>query len=302
MLTILKCFIIFVKILFFMDKEIVNKIINQVFREKSLIKKICKSSETCSGCGLCPLHNPLGVLKVLDNGAERISTGLGIQDGEIKLSNIAGMIDHTLLKPDATESQISELCNEAKSYSFATVCINPVWVSFCSNKLLNTKVKVCTVVGFPLGASITSIKVMEAKKAIEYGAREIDMVINIGKLKSKDYDYVYNDINQIALLCKTNKVILKVIIEACLLSDEEKIIACMLSKDAGADFVKTSTGFSTSGATVGDVALMRKVVGSAVGVKAAGGIRTYDEAVAMIESGADRIGASASVKIVSTNQ
>jgi deoxyribose-phosphate aldolase len=285
-----------------MEMEIVNKIVDQVFRERSLIKKACKSGGSCSGCGLCPLHHPEAVMNVLNVGAERISTGLGIQDGEIKISNMAQMIDHTLLKPDATESQILELCKEAKQYSFATVCVNPTWVSFCKNNLLDTKVKVCSVIGFPLGASRTCVKVCETKKAIEDGAEEIDMVINIGRLKSKDHNFVFDDINRVALVCKANNALLKVIIECCLLTDEDKIVACLLAKDAGADFVKTSTGFSTSGAAVSDVALMRKVVGSAIGVKAAGGIRSYEDAISMISSGADRIGASASIKIVTTNK
>jgi deoxyribose-phosphate aldolase len=284
-----------------MINDIINKVVEEVYREKSLYKKMCDHGKSCSGCGLCTLHNPEGVKQIFNNGAERISTGLGIQDGEIKISDIAGMIDHTILKPDATIEQVNTICKEAKQYSFATVCVNPCWVKHCYNLLKDTDVKVCSVIGFPLGTSITEIKVAETSAAIQDGAKEIDMVINIGKLKSKDYEYVYNDINHVLIACKKGGALLKVIIEACLLTDEEKIIACMLAKEAKADFVKTSTGFSTSGATAGDVALMRKVVGSAIGVKAAGGIRTLEDAKAMIESGADRIGASASVKIVTTN-
>jgi deoxyribose-phosphate aldolase len=242
------------------------------------------------------------VKNIIQSGAERISTGLGIMDGEIKVRDIAGMIDHTILKPDATADQVTKICEEARKHIFATVCVNPCWVAFCTEKLKGTKVKVCSVIGFPLGTSTTKIKESEAISVIDDGAREIDMVINIGKLKSKDYNFVFDDINQVARVCKKNNVLLKVIIEACLLTDEEKIIACILSKDAGADFVKTSTGFSASGATVGDVALMRKVVGSAIGVKAAGGIKTYEDAISMIKSGADRIGASASVKIIMENK
>jgi deoxyribose-phosphate aldolase len=277
----------------------INKIVEQVYRENSIIKKLCHSDKPCSGCGLCTLHNPKGIKNIIDFGAERITTGLGIQDGEIKINDIARMIDHTILKQDSTEEQVSKICEEARKYSFATVCVNPCWVAFCAEKLKGTPVKVCTVIGFPLGASCIKTKEYETQNVIDDGAKEIDMVINIGKLKSKDYDYVFNDVNKVALVCKKNNALLKVIIEACLLTDEEKIAACIISKEAGADFVKTSTGFSTSGATVGDVALMRKVVGSALGVKAAGGIKTYEDMMAMVESGADRVGASASVKIIS---
>ncbi|MGD8782267.1 MAG: deoxyribose-phosphate aldolase [Ignavibacteria bacterium] len=213
--------------------------------------------------------------------------------------NVAKYIDHTLLKPDVTPEQIKKLCNEAIEYLFASVCVNPCYVKLCCDLLKNSPVKVCTVIGFPLGAVTTEVKRLEAEQALENGAQEIDMVINIGMLKQGEYDYVFNDINKVALAAKKKRAICKVIIETCLLSDEEKIKACVISKKAKADFVKTSTGFSSGGATAGDVALMKYVVGSTVGVKASGGVRSYEDAMTMIESGADRIGASASVKIVS---
>ncbi|MFC2083819.1 deoxyribose-phosphate aldolase [Bacteroidota bacterium] len=213
-------------------------------------------------------------------------------------TSIAKSIDHTLLKADATPKDIQKLCEEAGQYGFASVCINPSYVSLCKSLLKNTKVKVCTVIGFPLGATTTEVKRQEAEQVIREGADEIDMVINVGKLKAGDHDYVFNDINQVVLAAKKNRLVCKVIIETALLTDEEKIKACIISKSAKADFVKTSTGFSKGGATSSDVALMKYVVGSAVGVKASGGIKTREDAKTMIESGADRIGASASVKIV----
>ncbi|MEG8945844.1 deoxyribose-phosphate aldolase [Rosettibacter firmus] len=208
------------------------------------------------------------------------------------------MIDHTLLKPEATPDEIKKLCEEAKTYGFASVCVNPCYVTLCRDLLKNSDVKVCTVVGFPLGATTTEVKRFEAEQALQNGAQEIDMVINVGMLKQKEYQYVFNDINQVVLVTKKHKGICKVIIETALLTDEEKVIACLISKEAKADFVKTSTGFSKGGATASDVALMKYVVGSSVGVKASGGIRTAEDARLMIKSGADRIGASASVKIV----
>jgi deoxyribose-phosphate aldolase len=279
-----------------MTNSIIDKIVTQVFTEKALHDFYCVG-ETCKGWERNVIDQPATVKKIIDNGAERISAGLGVGD-KISDIQIARMIDHTLLKPDATVDEIENLCMEAKKYSFASVCINPGFVKLCANYLKNTDVKVCTVIGFPLGATTTETKRFEAEQALENGAQEIDMVINIGMLKSKNYDYVFNDINQIVLCAKKNNAVCKVIIETALLTDREKIIACVLSKKAKADFVKTSTGFSKGGATAGDVALMRYVVGSAVGVKASGGIRSRKDAEEMIESGADRIGASASVKIV----
>lgn len=211
--------------------------------------------------------------------------------------NINKLIDHTALKPNTTKESILKLITEAKTYDFASVCVNPCWIELAHQELKNTDVKVCTVIGFPLGANTTEVKVFEAKDAIEKGAQEIDMVINIAMLKDKEYDYVENEIHQIVEAAK-DKAIVKVIIEACLLTDEEKIKACELSQKAGADFVKTSTGFSTGGATVHDIALMRKTVGTDMGVKASGGVHTHEEALAMIEAGANRIGASAGVKLL----
>lgn len=218
---------------------------------------------------------------------------------KIDLKQLAGMIDHTLLKPDASLSEINRLCNEAIEYGFASVCVNPSFVSECFDIVKSSNVKVCTVIGFPLGATTTQVKIFEAEEAIKNGAEEIDMVINIGRLKSNDYEYVFNDIKQLAEIAKKNLCVLKVIIETCLLSDEEKIKACILSKEAGADFVKTSTGFSSGGATARDVALMKFVVGDNLSVKASGGIRTYVDAIDMISAGASRLGASAGVKILS---
>lgn len=211
--------------------------------------------------------------------------------------NINKLIDHTALKPNTNKKSILKLIAEAKTYDFASVCVNPCWVALAHQELKNTDVKVCTVIGFPLGANTTEVKVFETKDAIEKGAQEIDMVINIAMLKDKEYDYVENEIHQIVEAAK-DKAIVKVIIEACLLTDEEKIKACELSQKAGADFVKTSTGFSTGGATVHDIALMRKTVGAEMGVKASGGVHTHEEALAMVEAGATRIGASAGVKLL----
>ena len=211
--------------------------------------------------------------------------------------NINKLIDHTALKPNTNKESILKLIAEAKTYDFASVCVNPCWVALAHQELKNTDVKVCTVIGFPLGANTTEVKVFETKDAIEKGAQEIDMVINIAMLKDKEYDYVENEIHQIVEVAK-DKAIVKVIIETCLLTDEEKIKACELSQKAGADFVKTSTGFSTGGATVHDIALMRKTVGAEMGVKASGGVHTHEEALAMVESGATRIGASAGVKLL----
>lgn len=211
--------------------------------------------------------------------------------------NINKLIDHTALKPNTNKESILKLIAEAKTYDFASVCVNPCWVALAHQELKNTDVKVCTVIGFPLGANTTEVKVFETKDAIEKGAQEIDMVINIAMLKDKEYDYVENEIHQIVEAAK-DKAIVKVIIETCLLTDEEKIKACELSKKAGADFVKTSTGFSTGGATVHDIALMRKTVGAEMGVKASGGVHTHEEALAMVEAGATRIGASVGVKLL----
>ena len=205
-------------------------------------------------------------------------------------------IDHTLLKPDATKEGIDKLLAEAKEYDFASVCVNPYWVAYCAQVLKDSDVKVCTVIGFPLGANTTATKVFEAKEAIANGADEIDMVINIGELKAGNDAEVEADIH--ALAEASGNKLLKVIIETCLLTDQEKVRACQLAVKAGADYVKTSTGFSTGGATIPDVILMRQTVGDQVGVKASGGARTYQDAKAFVEAGASRIGASAGVAIV----
>ena len=206
-------------------------------------------------------------------------------------------IDHTALKPNTNKKAILKLIEEAKEHDFASVCINPCWIPLANKELQGSDIKVCTVIGFPLGANTTETKVFETKDAIQKGAQEIDMVINVAMLKDKDYNYIENEIKQIVLASK-DKAIVKVILETCLLTDEEIIMASKLAKNAGADFVKTSTGFSTGGATVHDVTLMRKTVGEDMGVKASGGIHTHEEAMAMINAGASRIGASAGVKLL----
>ena len=217
-------------------------------------------------------------------------------DDDVKCP-INSFIDHTLLKPDATVEQITKLCMEAREYKFASVCVNSCWVRLCAELLRGSEVAVCTVVGFPLGAMIPEAKAFEAEAAIENGATEVDMVINIGALKSKDYRMVAKDIHAVCEAVHAHGALLKVIIETCLLTKEEKVIACLLAKNAGADYVKTSTGFSTAGATVEDVELMRKVVGDDMGVKAAGGIRDRETAEKMLDAGADRLGASAGIQI-----
>jgi deoxyribose-phosphate aldolase len=211
---------------------------------------------------------------------------------------LAGLIDHTLLKPEATPHEVRTLCEEALRFHFASVCVNSCYVPQCYAALKESDVAVCTVVGFPLGAVTTSIKACEAEEAVKAGAREIDMVINVGMLKAGEDRYVENDIRSVCTAAHRGGALCKVIIETALLTDEEKSRACLLAKRAGADFVKTSTGFSRAGATAADVALMRKVVGKEMGVKAAGGIRSREDALAMIAAGASRIGASAGVTII----
>ena len=211
--------------------------------------------------------------------------------------NYASYIDHTLLKADASDEAIDRLCEEAKEYQFASVCVNPCYVARCHKQLDNSGVKVCTVIGFLLGANATMIKVKEASEAVFDGAEEVDMVINISRLKAHDDDYVKDEIARIRRALR-EEIVLKVIIETCLLTDEEKVRACKLAKEAGANFVKTSTGFSTGGATKEDIALMRKTVGPDMGVKASGGIRTKEDFLAMIEAGANRIGTSSGIKII----
>jgi deoxyribose-phosphate aldolase len=214
------------------------------------------------------------------------------------IQKLTSMIDHTLLRPEATTAQIEQLCVEARRFGFASVCVNPTHVRLCTRLLQGSPVRVCTVVGFPLGASLPEVKAYETRQAIRDGATEIDMVVNIGALKDKNADLVARDISAVVNTAHASGALVKVIIEAALLTDEEKIAACRLAKAAGAEYVKTSTGFGPGGATVQDVVLMRQTVGPEMGVKAAGGIRTLADAEKMVEAGATRLGASASVKIM----
>ncbi len=227
-------------------------------------------------------------------GAARVAATMGYCPAS---DGLASLIDHTLLKPDATREEIEQLCREALQFCFASVCVNPNWVPLCASVLRGRGVKVCTVIGFPFGAHLPDVKAYEARRAVEQGADEVDMVINIGALKSKDYALVEQDIRGVVKGVGKDTVV-KVILETALLSRDEKIMGCSLAKAAGADFVKTSTGFAGGGATVDDVRLMRETVGPEIGVKASGGIRTPEDAKRMVEAGATRIGASASVKIV----
>ncbi len=231
---------------------------------------------------------------VLDAGATR----LGLHAAGGTAGGVAAMIDHTLLKPDASRKEIEALCREAAEYGFASVCVNPTWVATCSRLLAGSPVKVCSVVGFPLGATTSDAKHYETQRALFDGAREIDMVINVGALKSGDLGVVERDIEGVAVPCRECGALSKVIIEAALLTDDEKVTACTLARAAGADYVKTSTGFGPGGATAADVALMRRVVGDEMGVKAAGGVRDLDGLKAMVAAGATRVGASAGVRIV----
>ncbi len=243
----------------------------------------------------CPSFCRADVERIVDAGAARI----GIVLGETATArDWSSLIDHTLLKPEASESDIRILCAEAAEYGFASVCVNPSWVKKAADFLRGTSVPVCTVIGFPLGATLSDVKAFEARRSIFNGAREVDMVINIGALKSGDDCTVEDDIRAVVEAAHENGVLCKVIIETALLSDKEKVRACLAAKNAGADFVKTSTGFAKGGATAADVALMRRVVGSGLGVKASGGVKGIEDAKAMVEAGATRIGASVGVKIV----
>lgn len=252
------------------------------------------SDDACTYCGQCIVKKPDAVNNIVSIGAARIGAGPGISARVDK--GLAGMIDHTLLKPGATREDLTKICREAKEFGFATVCVNAGNIPLVARELRGTSVKPIAVVGFPLGATTTEAKVFEAKEAIRAGAKEIDMVINIGALKTKDYQTVYEDILRVVEVSRPYKT--KVIIEASELDHDEKVIACALSKAAGAAFVKTSTGFAKGGAKVEDIQLMRKIVGTDMEIKASGGIRTREDAEAMIKAGATRIGASASVEIV----
>ncbi len=249
---------------------------------------------SCEECGQCVTNRPDFIEGLISGGVCRLSTQLGIGPVEAR---IARMIDHTLLKPDATEEQITQLCREAATYCFASVCVNPIWVDLCARLLRRSGVKVCTVIGFPLGATTTGAKAYETRDTIGKGAGEVDMVINVGLIKSRQYSRVREDIRAVVRATRPN-ILVKVILETCLLTDEEKVRACQLSVEAGADFVKTSTGFSTGGATIEDIALMRRTVGPEIGVKASGGVRNFEDAEAMVKAGATRLGASAGLKII----
>ena len=231
--------------------------------------------------------------------AKQVQDNIPVSPPTIRISSatLAGYIDHTLLKPEAVMSQFEQLCDEAVKYKFKSVCVNSSWIPFVAKKLRGTGVKICSVIGFPLGEMDTRSKAFEARNAIANGADELDMVINVGALKSGNLKLVEEDIRAIKRACR-NTTVLKVILETGLLTDEEKIIACEISRKAGADFVKTSTGFSGSGATVHDVALMRRIVGPGMGVKASGGIRNFDQAVALINAGANRLGCGSSVAVI----
>lgn len=249
--------------------------------------------EDCAECGSCVVRRPWSVRAMEDVGAMRVGAAPGV--GEVP-ADLARLIDHTLLKAEATRDEVVKLCEEARKHHFASVCVNTTWVPLCKAMLAGTDVMVCCVVGFPLGAMSPTAKAYEAREAVRQGAREVDMVINIGALKSKDYETVFEDICRVVKSSAPAGV--KVILETSALTTEEKIIGCTLSKLAGAAFVKTSTGFGKGGATVEDIQLMRSIVGGELGVKASGGVRTVEDAIKMAQAGANRIGASASVAIV----
>jgi deoxyribose-phosphate aldolase len=251
------------------------------------------TAETCNGCGFCATRKESTVDRLIQLGAERVGAGPG---GNRPKDSIASRIDHTLLKPDATYDDLKKVCEEARKWQFATVCVNASNIPLVAKLLDGSGVKPIAVVGFPLGASTPSAKAFEAREAVRSGAREIDMVINIGALKSRDYALVADDICKVVAASKPYPV--KVILETGGLSEDEKIVGCALSKAGGAAFVKTSTGFGPGGATVADVALMRRIVGDDMQVKASGGVRSAEDVAAMVQAGADRVGASASVAIV----
>jgi deoxyribose-phosphate aldolase len=249
--------------------------------------------EDCAGCGACVVRRPWSVRAMEDAGAMRVGALAGV--GTVP-TDMAKLIDHTLLKPEATRDEVVKLCEEARKHRFASVCVNTTWVPLCKAMLAGTDVMVCAVVGFPLGAMSPQAKTYEAREAVRQGAKEIDMVINIGALKSRDYETVFEDICRVVKSAAPAGV--KVILETSALDTEQKIIGCALSKLAGAAFVKTSTGFGKGGATVEDLQLMRRIVGNDIGVKASGGVRTAEDVLKMAQAGANRIGASASVAIV----
>ena len=269
-------------------RRVIELILEELTRAGAVAPTRCACHGFTFDC--CPDR----VRGVLDAGATRL--GLHASDGGA--SGLPGLIDHTLLKPDATAAEIEQLCKEAAEWQFATVCVNPTWVALAAQRLRGTSVLVCSVVGFPLGATTPDVKQFETRRAIFDGASEIDMVINVGALKSGDVRLVTDDIRGVVSACHAAGATSKVILETALLTDEEKVTACTLAKAAGADFVKTSTGFGPGGATVADIALMRRIVGDEMGVKASGGVRDLEQMKAMVAAGATRIGASAGVRIV----
>ena len=271
------------------DERLVEAVVRAVLAQMRPEEPPCACHAATGGC--CP--DRLG--QMVGQGAARF----GLQAPRaLYPRELARTIDHTLLKPDATRAQIEALCREAIEHAFATVCVNPAWVALCASLLRGSETRVCTVVGFPLGATMPEVKGFEAARTVAAGACEVDMVINVGALKSGDYRLVERDVRAVVEASRAGGALVKVIIEAALLTDEEKVKACVISKVAGADFVKTSTGFGPGGATAADVALMRRVVGPDMGVKAAGGVRDLKSAKEMLQAGADRIGASVGVKIV----
>jgi deoxyribose-phosphate aldolase len=270
------------------DRNLVEAIVRAVLERMAAPDPPCDCHTVPASC--CPDRLDLMVAQ----GAERF----GLLASPASYSKaLARHIDHTLLKPEASQDQIEKLCREAREHGFATVCVNPCWVRLCANLLAGSETAVCTVAGFPLGATPPEVKAFEAARAVADGATEVDMVMNVGALKSRDHRLVARDVAAVVEACHPTARV-KVIIEAALLTDDEKVKACVLARAAGADYVKTSTGFGPGGATVADVALMRRVVGPGMGVKAAGGVRDLSSAKAMLEAGADRIGASVGVKIV----
>jgi deoxyribose-phosphate aldolase len=277
-----------------------DAVIERVVREvlSRLSKSECSTGATectvCVSCGKCVEKAPTAVQNIKAAGAARISSTPGISG---VTGDLAPLIDHTLLKPEASRQDIEKLCNEARQFKFASVCVNPCNVRLVADLLEGTSVKTCSVAGFPLGAAKKEVKAYEARRAVLDGAREIDMVMNIGALKSGDLHQVEQDMREVREACGS-RIVTKVILETSLLTDEEKTQACRIAKKAGLDFVKTSTGFGPGGATVEDIRLMRSAVGEQMGIKASGGIRDTETALRMVEAGATRIGASASVKIV----
>ena len=269
-----------------LDRELLVELIT-----KEVLSTLASQYDRC--------ETPEGLRQVVVNGADRVAFH---GDASQVPVDLAAYIDHTVLKPDTTGEQIDQLCAEAEQYRFASVCVNPTWVKRASSNLRGSDVKVCSVIGFPFGAATAEIKAMEARRAIRDGAREVDMVINIGALKSGDHQTVLTDIEKVVDSAHEAGAIVKVILETSLLTDEEKVIASSLARKAKADFVKTSTGFAGGGATVYDVALMRETVGPDMGVKASGGVRTASDVEEMIAAGATRIGASAGVQIVAGDE